>query len=329
MFPVFLLNVRLLKYLTGDLEVNLIATLFKYPGAILSLVALYYCQVCVGQIEIPLYDSSHNYIAVNHGKIDVSGNLSGDYFPTLTMYLPDKKKATGAAIIICPGGGYSSLVLRTEGYPIADYFVKEGITAFILKYRLPKADIYGHLDLVPLEDAQQAIRKLRKHGREWNIDTSKIGMIGFSAGGGHLVSTAATHFNTKIPNYDNISVRPDFIILVYPVVSMTDSLGHANSRKKFLGNNSSEKMIRLYSNELQVTERTSPTLILHSSDDQVVKIDNCLLFYKALLDNHVPSEIHIYPYGGHGGFVLNMPKDQWMNICVKWINYIVNRSRSH
>jgi acetyl esterase/lipase len=267
-----------------------------------------------------------NLSIVQNEKIDESGNISGDYSPTLTMYLPDKKMATGAAVIICPGGGYSSLVIKTEGYPIAQYFVKKGIAAFILKYRLPKADIYDHPDPAPLEDAQEAMRKLRKHGKEWNIDTTQIGMMGFSGGGGHLVSTAGTHFDSLSSHVkETISVRPDFLILVYPVVSMTDSLGHIDSRKKFLGNKPTEEMIRLYSNELQVTERTSPALILHCSNDKVVNINNCLLFYKALLDKHVPAELHIYSHGGHGGFVLNFPTDQWMSLCVTWINYIVKK----
>ena len=151
--------------------------------------------------------------------------------------------------------------------------------------------------------------------------------MGFSAGGGHLVSTAGTHFNSLlISNKENISVRPNFMILVYPVVSMTDSLGHASSRNKLLGNNPSEETIRLYSNEWQVTEQTSPALILHYADDKVVKVDNSLLFYKALLDHHVPAELHIYPYGGHGGFVSSMPMDQWMSLCVSWINFIVKKN---
>ncbi len=294
--------------------------------AFLSIGMLCICDACAGQLEIQLYDSSLYPGDKNKEKIDASGNISGDYSPTLTMYLPDKKKATGAAVIICPGGGYSSLVIRTEGYPIAEYFVKEGIAAFVLKYRLPKADIYGHEDLTPLRDAQQAIKKLREQGKSWNIDTAQIGMMGFSAGGGHLVATTGTHFNSLlIPNKENISVRPNFMILVYPVISMSDSLGNAKSRMKFLGNNPSEELIRLYSNEWQVTEQTSPALILHSADDKVVKVANCLLFYKALLDHHVPAELHIYPYGGHGGFALNIPKDQWMNLCVRWIDYIAKK----
>lgn len=294
--------------------------------AICALVAVCMSSSSNAQQEIPLYDSL-SLLTGNVIKTDANGTLFGDYAPTLISYLPAKKKATGAAVIICPGGGYSSLVIKTEGYPIAEYFVKRGIAAFILKYRLPDADKSGHPDMSPLQDVQQAVKKLRKEAAKWNISAGKIGLMGFSAGG-HLVAAAGTHFNNiLIPDEENISVRPDFLLLVYPLISMSDSLGHAGSRNKLLGNSPSPELIKLYSNEQQVTKNTPPVFLLHSGDDNIVKVDNSLVFYKALQQQQVPAEMHIYPTGGHGGFVLRIPKDDWMPLCIKWINTITGNKK--
>lgn len=240
------------------------------------------------------------------------------FTPTVSMYLPPKEKATGAAVVICPGGGYGVLVIEKEGYAIARYFAEKGVAAFVLKYRLPDDKIMKDKSTGPLQDAQQAIRLVRQHAREWNINPGKIGIMGFSAGG-HLASTAGTHFNMPVAgDPPGTNLRPDFMILVYPVISMTDSLGHGGSRKNLLGEAPDTEKIKLFSNELQVTGDTPPAFLIHAGDDKVVDVDNSISFYEALRHHKVPAEMHIYPKGDHG-FVLKIPIDDWMSICMQWM----------
>ncbi len=238
--------------------------------------------------------------------------------PTLNVYLPDEKTATGAAVVICPGGGYGMESYRLEGTNIAETFQKNGVAAFILKYRLPSDSIMPDKSVGPLQDAQQAIKTVRKRAAEWKINPAKIGIMGFSAGG-HLASTAGTHFGKSyIPNPENTSLRPDFLILVYPVISMQDGLTHSGSRTNLLGKSPSEEQIALFSNDLQVTAQTPPTWITHTGDDTAVPVDNSIHFYQQLIKNKVPAEIHLYPAGNHG-FVLKMPCDQWMQPLFEWM----------
>lgn len=238
--------------------------------------------------------------------------------PGLHIYLPPKEKANGAAVVICPGGGYGALVMNKEGFAIAEYFVKQGVAAFVLKYRLPDDKTMKNKSIGPLQDAQQAIALVRQRALQWNVDTARVGIMGFSAGG-HLASTAATHFSRPVITLkQQVSVRPDFLILVYPVISMTDSLGHSGSRDNLLGKNPSPQKIKFFSNELQVTAQTPPAFLVHAGDDKVVDVDNSISFYEALRHNKVPAEMHIYPKGDHG-FVLKMPVEEWMHICAKWM----------
>ena len=209
--------------------------------------------------------------------------------PSLTVYQPAKETATRAAVIICPGGGYRFENDRAEGKRIAEAFTKYGITAFVLKYRLPSDSIMQDKSIGPLQDAQQAIKLVRERSKEWNIDADKIGIIGFSAGG-HLASTAATHFSTAyIPNTEGTGLRPDFAILVYPVISFRKGLMHSGSKDLLLGMEPSNDKIKLFSNELQVTPQTPPTWLTHAGDDTVVSVDNSIQFYEALMKNKVPA----------------------------------------
>ncbi|MDR3253292.1 MAG: alpha/beta hydrolase [Tannerella sp.] len=208
--------------------------------------------------------------------------------PTLEIYLPDKATATGMAVVVCPGGGYSGLAYNHEGLMVAKWLNKEGIAAFILKYRMPNR----HRE-VPLDDAQQAIRHVREHAADYNVNTSKIGICGFSAGG-HLASTASTHFATS-----GTSTRPDFSILFYPVITMT-GLTHGGSRTNLLGDNPSETDIYRFSNEKQVGVNTPPTILLLSDDDKVVLPENSLWYYEALKRNEIPATLYVFPTGGHG-----------------------------
>jgi len=238
--------------------------------------------------------------------------------PTLTLYHPKKEIATGAAVIICPGGGYSGESYLKEGTLIAEAFARKGIAAFILKYRLPSDSIMIDKTIGPLQDAQQAIKIVRQHASDWNLDAAKIGIIGFSAGG-HLASTAGTHFNKSyIPNVENISLKPNFMMLVYPVVSMKDEITHLGSRQNLLGKNPSTEQVLLFSNELHVSTNTPPTWITHAGDDNVVTVENSIRFYQNLIRNKVPAEMHLYPKGNHG-FVLSLPTDEWMQPLFDWM----------
>lgn len=241
--------------------------------------------------------------------------------PTLEVYQADEETNTGVAVIICPGGGYGVLVYNGEGISTAKEFAKLGVTAFVLKYRLPNEELLVDKKIGPLQDALQAIKHVRENATNWGVDPTKVGIMGFSAGG-HLASTAATHFEMDIiENKEGTSLRPDFTILVYPVVSMQDSLTHIDSRKNLIGPDSAKELIDKFSNELQVDENTPPTYLIHAADDKLVDVDNSITFFEALRHNNVPVEMHIFPKGDHG-FVLFQPKDQWIPPMIKWLKTI-------
>jgi len=244
--------------------------------------------------------------------------------PAVEVRLPARGNATGQAIVVCPGGGYGGLAYDWEGTDIAGWLNGHGIAAIVLSYRLPvDGDVAHQKWLCPLLDAQRAIRLTRAHAREWAIDPAKVGIMGFSAGG-HLASTAGTHFDAgdakAIDPIDRLSSRPDFMVLVYPVITMME-FTHGGSRLNLLGKNPSEELVRRYSNELQVTNDTPPTFLVHAGDDGAVPVQNSLLFYSALLAHHVPSELHVYPQGGHG-FSLALDKGHladWTRVCARWL----------
>lgn len=223
--------------------------------------------------------------------------------PTLEIYLPSKRNASGKAVIICPGGGYRVLAYDWEGTDIAKWFNSKGIAAFVLKSRLPLSKSIIVSNEAPLQDAQRAMRWVRHHAEKYHVNPNQIGVMGFSAGG-HLASTLGVQFDR--PNsfneqpLDTISARPDFTVLIYPVVTMVDDYTHKGSQNNLLGKNASEELKIKYSNELHVTENTPPTFLVHSGDDNAVPVENSLQLYKALNDKGVKTEMHIYPYGGHG-----------------------------
>lgn len=238
--------------------------------------------------------------------------------PTLTPFLPLKEKATGAAVIVCPGGGYGHLADH-EGAPVAEWLNSIGITAFVLKYRLGPR--YHHP--APLEDAARAIRSIRAQATEWKIDPKRIGILGFSAGG-HLASTIATHFDSGKSDasdpIERVSSRPDLVILIYPVITMGEKT-HAGSKKNLLGDNPSSKLIALLSNEKQVTKETPPAFLVHTMTDPGVPVDNTLLFVAALRKAAVPFELHLYERGPHGfGLGGNDPiLSTWPARCADWL----------
>lgn len=250
-----------------------------------------------------------------------SGMYRGVTNPTLEIYLPDKEKSNGTAVIICPGGAYGVVVYQAEGVRTAKELAKNGVTAFVLKYRIPDDATMIDKKIGPLQDAQQAIKVVREGANKWGIDTNKIGIMGFSAGG-HLAATAATHYKQAyIENVNNFNLRPDFLILIYPVISMQDELTHLDSRKNLLGSNPSQDIIQQFSNELQVDSNTPPTYITYAGDDRVVTVDNSIIFYKKLQQNNVPAELHIYPRGNHG-FVFLQPAEEWITPILKWLRNI-------
>jgi acetyl esterase/lipase len=247
-----------------------------------------------------------------------AGIISGVITPALEIYLPEKEKATGAAVIICPGGSYKVLTYQAEGLRTARELMNNGIAAFVLKYRLPDDATMPDKKIGPLQDAQQAVKVVRENASKWGIDVTRVGIMGFSAGG-HLASTEATHFEKAlIENNNNTNLRPDFLIVVYPVISMQDNLTHQDSRTNLLGASPSKDIIDLFSSEMQVTENTPPTYITHAADDKLVDVDNSISFFEALRHHNVPVEMHIYPKGGHG-FVLLQKADDWMSPLFKWM----------
>ncbi|MFC5683681.1 alpha/beta hydrolase [Flavobacterium sp. MAHUQ-51] len=301
------------------------------------------------QKEIPLYEQKEsNFIGFDSSEIFSTGKndfsfITGVNVPSITVFLPDNKKATGIGVIICPGGAYWGLAIKHEGYDIAKKLNEKGIAAFVLKYRLP-VDYLINKHLIPLQDAQLAIQIVRKNAELFNINPNKIGIAGSSAGG-HLASTAGTNFNKEhIENSSKISLRPDFMILNYPVISMEDGLTDVLTRYNLIGEGLSKKelnlilmdkstsreklanvpidsdMIKVFSNDLQVTLETPPTFISHSVDDNTAKIHNSILFIAALQKNRVPVEHFFYAKGGHGYGIFNPTADDlWIDSCVTWI----------
>lgn len=239
--------------------------------------------------------------------------------PTLSVFLPAKEKATGAAVIICPGGGYGILAIGHEGYDVAKRFNEIGVAAFVLKYRLPDNAIMLDKSFGPLQDAQQAIYELRKHAAKWNINPSKIGIMGFSAGG-HLAASLTVHYgDVKIENKEKLDLRPDFSVLIYPVISFRAS-PHTGSAKNLAGPNATEAQKDYFSNEKYVNAQTPLTFLVHANDDQTVPVENSVVFNQALVKAGVKSEMHLYQGGGHG-FGLNnkTTADQWFDRLVNWM----------
>jgi acetyl esterase/lipase len=245
--------------------------------------------------------------------------------PTLTPYLAPKEKATGAAVVICPGGGYGHLSLEYEGRAVAEWLNTIGVTAFVLKYRLGPR--YHHPAM--LQDAQRAVRLVRARAAEWGLDPARVGILGFSAGG-HLASTAGTHFDAGRADaadpIERVSSRPDVMILVYPVITMREKT-HAGSKKNLLGDNPTPELVALLSNEEQVTKETPPAFLVHTMTDPAVPVENTLMFVSALRRAGIPFELHLYERGPHG-FGLGTARDgkpadpvlsTWPAHCADWL----------
>lgn len=294
-------------------------------------ISLFILSCCImtltifSQSVIPLYKDSipNSKPSKDEEKVEYLNGItmiSKISRPTLTVFLPPKEKANGTAVIICPGGGYWVTASVHEGSDVAKVFAAMGVTAFVLKYRIPNDATMVNKEIGPLQDAQQALKIVRERATEWNVNPGRVGIMGFSAGG-HLASTAGTHFaNPVIPNAGNTSLRPNFMVLIYPVISMLESITHKGSGEQLLGKTPSPEKIKEYSNELQVTSQTPPTFLVHASDDDLVNPENSIVFYQALLKNKVPAELHIYQSGGHGfGMKQKNKKELWMERCRNWM----------
>lgn len=278
------------------------------------VICFYFCLAC---LIVKASNPETPIVLWQEGAPGAIGKEDAD-IPTLTPFLPPKEKATGAAIIVCPGGGYSHLSDR-EGKPVAEWLNSIGITAFVLKYRIGPR--YHHP--APLQDAARAIRTVRARAKEWNLDPERIGILGFSAGG-HLASTVGTHFSGGKPDatdpIERVSSKPNVMILIYPVITMRDKT-HAGSKKNLLGDNPSPELVTLLSNDEQVTKDTPPAFLVHTENDTAVPVENSLLFISALRKAGVPFEFHLYERGRHG-FALgdNDPSlSSWMGRCADWL----------
>lgn len=234
---------------------------------------------------------------------------------------PPAAPSTGTAVVILPGGGYGALAMTYEGLDVGDWFASFGVTAFVLKYRMHGT---GHMHPVPMMDGQRAIRTVRARAAEWKIDPSRIGVLGFSAGG-HLASTLGTHFDKgdakSSDQIERVSSRPDFLILCYPVISFTAETTHRGSIANLLGDSPDPKLLHSLSNETQVTPETPPTFIFQTSEDKGVPAENAVAFYLALHKAGVPAEMHIFQNGPHGvGMAKDLPATkEWPELCRNWI----------
>ena len=277
---------------------------------LLLLISMLYVGTLLAQQEIKLYPN---------GPKETNGITTPEKYrdpeflidisdARMYAYPASKEKANGTAVIICPGGGYAGVSIIKEGSEFARWFNDLGVSAFVLYYRMPN----GHT-IVPLTDAQAALEIVHKRAKEWNIDKKKIGIMGFSAGG-HLASTVGTHFTNKIQ-------RPAFMILAYPVVTMDSALTHKGSRNNLLGKKPTEDLVKLYSNELQVTKKTPPTFIVHATDDKTVPVKNSIQLYQALLDKKVVAELDTFAVGGHGFGMRkrHIPVDNWTDLLKTWL----------
>lgn len=262
------------------------------------------------------------------GAPGAKGNDPKTDIPTLTVWLPRPETATGAAVVVCPGGGYAMLAVDHEGKQVAEWLNSLGVAAFVLKYRLGPR--YHHPAM--LQDAARAIRTVRAGAQKWQVDPHRIAIMGFSAGG-HLASTAGTHFDAGKPDSEDpierVSSRPDRMILVYPVIALATPFGHTGSKKNLLGDNPPEELVESLSNETRVTPQTPPTFLAHTNEDAGVPAENSMLFALALRKAKVPVELHLFEKGPHGlglgtgakqfGIAPNRAFQEWPKLCAIWL----------
>ena len=289
----------------------------------LGNIGLFYAQnqtIPLWLGEIPNAKIATNYNEIKVFKDSIFYSTSNVTLPTISVFLPKEVKSNGTSIVICPGGGYSHLAIDKEGFKVAKWLNKLGITAFVLKYRLPNDLIMKNKIVGPLQDAQEAIRYVRRNAIKWNLNSEKIGIMGFSAGG-HLASTLSTHYMDKVYDVtDTVSAKPNFSILIYPVISMNSKITHKGSRNNLLGEKPMNALIEKYSNELQVNSNTPKTFLIHATDDKVVPVENSINYYLALKNNQVSAELHLFENGGHGfGLGVEETSKSWTTLLQNWL----------
>ena len=272
----------------------------------------------------PLYKKKvPNFIeAANEESEAVTGGIlriSKVSIPGYAFFSAGEDGTKKPCVIICPGGGYGILAAQHEGPDVAKFFNGIGVHAVVLKYRIPSAKHQEHKEIAPLQDAQQAIYLVRKNAKKWGIDPAKIGIMGFSAGG-HLASSLGVHYNDPKLNFKGkISLRPDFQVLIYPVISF-GKYAHLGSRNNLLSPDTTASLINYYSNELQVNAQTPPAFLVHAKDDKAVPIENSQVYLSALKEHGVPGELYVYEKGSHGFGMNNKTSDvKWTELLKKWM----------
>jgi acetyl esterase/lipase len=287
----------------------------------ISTIFFLSCIAMVNAQYNPLYKKIPNYIdAPDEESSAVDGvlRISNVSIPGY-IFFSAGTDVLKPCVVICPGGGYRILASEHEGTDVAKYFNSIGMHALVLKYRIPSDEHQADKKIAPLQDAQRAVQLVREHAKDWKVDPNKVGIMGFSAGG-HLASSLAVHYDDiKIKENSKLSVRPDFQILGYPVISFS-KFSHVGSRKNLLGKDSTESMMNYFSNEMHVNSNTPIAFLVHAKDDKVVPIENSHLYVDALKSNGVEAELFVYETGGHGfGMINKTSPESWINAMKAWL----------
>lgn len=290
----------------------------------IPFILMLVCNAAVAQEFIPLWPEGK---MPNSKGLKLKDSIANERIfkvgtPGFYAYFPSSTENKGAAVVICPGGGYERLAYIISGTQLAKWFNTIGISAFVLNYRLPNSPDLKQRALGPLQDAQRAIKLVRANALKWGVNPDKIGIQGSSAGGhlAALTSTSNKDFSATGDELDHVSALPNFSILVSPVIDM-DKFAHKGSRKNLLGENPPKELVEEYSPHLQVTETTAPSFLVHAFNDKSVSANNSLLFYQALLSKNVTSSLHIFPQGGHAIALRNNPgsTNHWTSLCEAWL----------
>ncbi len=303
-----------------------IRSAFRRVSGVISFVIVLFGHSVRAQNVIPLYDGAIPNSLPGPDKENRVTRPDSLVFidqishPTLEIFLPPKDKSTGTAVVICPGGGYHGVAYKHEGTDVARRLNESGIAAFVLKYRIPDDSTMVNKEIGPIQDAQRALQLVRFRAAEWGIKKDRVGIMGFSAGG-HLASSAGTHFDSAfIDNPGKISLRPDFMILGYPVITFEGAKAHRGSADNLIGKTPSPEKIKFWSGEQQVSDSTPPSFLVHAKDDDVVPVANSVDFAAALKAHHVSREVYLYAKGGHGfGLVNKTSQVKWIDLCLAWM----------
>lgn len=288
----------------------------------LILFVLYLCSVCnvvIGQDTIYLYRSGkipNSIVFDNREQItnEIATNVS---IPQLLVFKAKKENSNKTAMLVCPGGGYGVLDLR-RAFEVAETLAMNGVTSFVLKYRLPDDKWCKDKSTAPIQDAQRAMQIIRQQSDKWNIDPIKVGVLGQSAGGHLAACVSYLYDNEFIDNKKRVNLRPYFSILIYPVITMDTSYTHMGSRIKLLGRNPAKNNLDLFSIEKNIKQGAPPTFILHANDDTGVPVENSLMLHKALYNSGIPVDMHLFSSGGHG-FNYGISKNRWLPLCIEWL----------